>query len=554
MLKDELKKRNITISLRIFEPHDLATGWEVKALVENPDVFEDFFVKYPLKQVECFDDYYLYLLTLKLQSLSATIPLLLQEEHKTKIAELSGAAENAIQALGPGSIIKYINGNIKEIFDTDISKHDVRSVTLDLIAKYNTGISKETFLYLCDQFGYMLIDRFESFESVFEREPDLFQVIFPSGKLNDIYPYRIEKTLDIWQHITLKGKSNLKNTVSKNIPVLFDDIVLLSKSATIDNVMQIEGTVRKFHQFLQRIQSPLANQFAQYAKNTEALLFKNITEQGQSFQYEIPVAEIVKRWKATASRESRLLCITHEFSEVNGHYSLVSTLDKKPKLESALIDLVSTNIPTDDYYTMSHQQTLSICASVGTGAILGIIRDIETASDFYSLLLSAIKYISDGLHVENEDLDRDVEQLISMVQLVINNHNLDEITVHSLCYGAAMFICALSEKLLRLFYINLVKDRQYVPINKATMGELLSDSNTEILNVFGFHHIKSLSFFLMQTQPKNVGYNFRNKLAHWSAMSVNHLTPTYVAQLLWLFTDILNTVLWHLLEDTTEGD
>ena len=81
MLKDELKKRKIAISLRIFEPHDLATGWEVKAIVENPDIFEDFFSKYPMKQVESFDDYYLYLLSLKLQSLSAAIPFLLQEEH-----------------------------------------------------------------------------------------------------------------------------------------------------------------------------------------------------------------------------------------------------------------------------------------------------------------------------------------------------------------------------------------------------------------------------------------------------------------------------------------
>lgn len=43
-----------------------------------------------------------------------------------------------------------------------------------------------------------------------------------------------------------------------------------------------------------------------------------------------------------------------------------------------------------------------------------------------------------------------------------------------------MFICALSEKLLRLFYMSLIKDSLYVPINKATLGDLLSESNDDM--------------------------------------------------------------------------
>ena len=56
MLLDVIEQRHICISLRIFDPEDLATGWEVKAIIENPDIFEDFFSKYPLQQIECFDD------------------------------------------------------------------------------------------------------------------------------------------------------------------------------------------------------------------------------------------------------------------------------------------------------------------------------------------------------------------------------------------------------------------------------------------------------------------------------------------------------------------
>lgn len=299
MLLDVIEQRHICISLRIFDPEDLATGWEVKAIIENPDIFEDFFSKYPLQQIECFDDYYLYFLSLKMQNFSTIVPKLLQEDHKVKITALSKAAGSAVQALGPGSAIKYINGNIEEIFDTDVSKHDIHFVTLDFIAKYNSGIKKETFLYLCKNYGYLLIDRYEAFEDIFEQTPELFQTLFPSGKLDDISPYRLKKVLDIWQHIMLKAKSSLKDTVSMIIPVLFADVITLAESATIENVLQIEGIVRIFHSFLQRIRSPLANKFDPYAKDIEALLSKYITERGQSFKYEIPVEKIVEQWKAT---------------------------------------------------------------------------------------------------------------------------------------------------------------------------------------------------------------------------------------------------------------
>lgn len=554
MLKEELEKRKITISLRVFDPQDLAIGWEVKSIVENPDIFENFFLKYPLKPIEIFDDYFLYLLALKLESLSASIPFLLQEEHKLKIKSLSEAAQISVRELGPASVIKYINKNIEEIFNAEVSKHDIRFVTLDIIAKYNMGISKEAFSYICNNFGYLIIDRFELFESAFEREPDLFQSLFPSGKIEDINPYRLEKVLEIWQHITLKGKSNLKDSVSRKIPLLFNDIVALAESASIENVMQIEGTIRKFNNFLQRIQSPLANKFSQHAKNIETLLSENILERGHSFKYEIPVEEIIQRWKATPNWEIRLLSVTHDPIKIDEQYTFVSRLDKRPESKSVLMDLVSTNIPTDDYYTMSHQQKLSINASIGIGTIIGIIREQETASDFCSLLSSAVKFISDKLHAEGEMLEQDLDHLITMVQLVVDNHNSDEKIVHSLCYGATMFLCAFSEKLLRLFYLNLVKDRQYVPINKATLGELLNENNTDMLNAFGFHHIKSLSFFLMQTSHKNIGYNIRNNLAHWAGLSMNTISPTFMAQMLWLFTDILNTVFWYFLKDSMEGD
>lgn len=551
-LQDLLRSKNIIISLRNFGAQNLGTGWEVKFIVENPEVFDGLYSQYPLTELSSLDDYYLYLLSLKLVGMREVIPVLLQDEHKGIISKLSDEAEKALSSIGNGEVIKFINGNIQGIFDKDKTSHDVRFVTLDLVAKYSTGISRDTFAFLCSDYGYLLIDRFDQFEKTFEQNPDLFESIYPTGRLDEINSFRVDKTLDIWCHILSKGKSSLKEPVEKRVAVLAEDIKTLSETATIDNIMQVEGTIRKFHSFLQRIQSPLANEFAEYAKAAAGLLSKNILERGQSFHYEIPVEEIISRWKKTENWEVRLLSITHDLKSDEDALTCVSRLSREPETKHSLFDLVSTNVPTDDFFTMSHQQTLSIMASVGTGTMIGILRNQDTLMDYLNLVASAVQLISEQLNVEGEQLQQDVGMFSALVQLAAKNMEINNDATHGICYGASMYTCALSEKILRILYLYLTKDERYIPINKATIGELLLVSNAYMADVFGENHIKNLSFFLQRTAPSNVGQNMRNALAHWANISTEKMTPFFVAKMLWIFTDILNTVFWYCLKDVIE--
>lgn len=49
-LKTILESKNIIIPLRNYGIQDLSTGWEVKAIVENRDVFEDLYSQFPLRE------------------------------------------------------------------------------------------------------------------------------------------------------------------------------------------------------------------------------------------------------------------------------------------------------------------------------------------------------------------------------------------------------------------------------------------------------------------------------------------------------------------------
>lgn len=551
-LQDLLNSKNIILSLRNYDPKDLWTGWEVESIVENPDLFDDLYSRYPLTELSSLDDYHLYLLSLKLVGLREVIPVLLQDAHKEIISKLSDDAEKALSIVGNGDVIKFINGNIQDIFDKEKTPHDIRFVTLDLVAKYSAGISRDTFAFLCRDYGYLLIDRFDQFEKMFEQNPDLFESIYPTGRLDEINSFRVEQTLDIWCHILNKGKSSLKETVEKRVAVLAEDIRVLSKTATIENIMQVEGTIRTFHLFLQRIHSPLANEFAEYAKAAADLLSKNILEKGQSFRYEIPVEDIISRWKKTENWEARLLFLTHDLKPNEDALSCISRLSREPEEKHPLFDSVRTNIPTDDFFTMSHQQMLSIIASVGTGTMIGILRNQDTLMDYLNLVASAVQLIAEEFNAEGEQLKQDVGIFSALVQLVANNLEISNDATRGMCYGASMYTCAFSEKLLRILYLHLAKDERYIPINKATIGELLVASNTYIVDIFGETHIKNLSFFLQRTAPSNIGQNLRNSLAHWAGVSAEAMTPFFVAKMLWIFTDILNTVFWYCLKDVIE--
>jgi len=553
-LRTLLASKRIVISLRYYGVQDLGTGCDVKTIVDNPEIFDDLYLKYPLLKIEDIDDYYMYFLSQKIAMMSEIAPKLIHEEHKEKIKLLASEAKSAVDKIGPGPAIKFINSNVCILFDNKKSSNDIRSATIDFMAKYAAGIDQSVFYFLCKDYGYLLIDRFDDFERVFEAHPDLFSLLFPTGKLEEIDAYRFDTILRIWSHILSKNKSALKDSVKKDIPTLFEDIKKLSNAATIDNIMQIEGTIREFNLFLRKIKSPMANEFSKYAKAAESLLTRNLQERGERFAYKIPVEEIVNRWKETENWEVRLLSLTHDLKKGGEQIEAVSRLSAPSGAKDGLLDFVSTNIPTDDFFTMSHQQELSIIASIETGSMARIIGTLDTFRDYLSLIFSAVKFIAEATDANEENLQQDVSLLADLVQLVVEDQDAAKTATKPLSYGASMYICAFSEKLLRTVYTYIVKDECYVPTNKATLGELLNLDNYRMVEIFGENHIKNLAFYLSQTQPNGIGHNYRNSLAHWANITADNLTPMFMAQLLWLFTDILNTVFWYFFRNSMRGD
>ncbi len=104
------------------------------------------------------------------------------------------------------------------------------------------------------------------------------------------------------------------------------------------------------------------------------------------------------------------------------------------------------------------------------------------------------------------------------------------------------------EKLLRLIYLHLAKDKKYVP-SSITLGPLLSDSNEELRKLFGTPYIRNLSFFLSKTgNGQEIGRDYRNRFVHYIDISNEMLTIQFTSQILYLFLDVLNTVFLYCQE------
>lgn len=542
-----LDDNRITISLYDYGKHDLSIGWEVKSIVDNPEIFDDFFEKYPLKGIDSLDDYCLYLLAVKFTKMREYLPVLAQEEHKEKISNLADKASVAISGIKIGDAIRFINGNAPELMLRKHAIHDLYRVTLDLIAQYClSGIDKSVLEHLCDNYGYMLIDRYDQFEKCFEKHPDLFNRVFPTGQLERINPFRFEKVLGIWSHIIKKDGSKLKPIVERHIDELYADVEKLAESIDSENVIHYEGTVREFGAFLHRIKSLRAKEFDAHVKKTQEILDKYIQERGHVFSYEIPVKEVIDKWKATDVTIAHLLSLTHKHAGDTGEAEITSLLSNV-EVELSMAGFISTNIPTDAFFTPSRQRKLSFLSATCSAVIMGILRDEQTIDSYLSLMLGAIKTICQQTDIEDDDLVADMEYWARTVHLFADNTNSDEVIVRAMSYSVAMFTFALMEKVLRSTYFHETCGKLYVSQNNATMGTLLSENNSFINNIFGTDHIKHLAFFILRDPDSQVGENMRNSLAHWSGLKPNELEPYFTTKTIWLFTDVVNTILLHYL-------
>ncbi len=182
-----------------------------------------------------------------------------------------------------------------------------------------------------------------------------------------------------------------------------------------------------------------------------------------------------------------------------------------------------------------------------------IVQNKKGLVEYMALIHAAINLIMEDSNNDKKWLE-DVQFLFDNLKYMHQNSDKSpEIVIQSMCYTADMLICSWIEKLLRIACLDKRKEqpqkstkKKQQDYDKLTLGCWLNGKENAAIELLGEIHMRNLQKFL--SKYDGVGSNYRNSLAHWDNFNKEMLKPIFVSKMLWLFTDVLNTVLLYFLE------
>lgn len=510
----------------------------INQILDNYQNFEKL-VNTELATIENADGYITYLIFKQISVVEDSNLNRLTSDDGKKITDLCFKARSN-NKVEPKTLIEYIQNNFEEIFNLPIDY--IENITIDIIAKYPTGFHDEVQHYLFKNYTYFIIHQFDQFDEWFRKNPNYIKEMINVEFLEKNYWAYMSEILDILKHLKSKKSPDINKITEGLIKDIFDRLLTIveeydNKEHGTRDVFILEKVFTNFQEFLISIKSPLANTFKSSVDKVNSFVNNHIAENGQSFTNEIPYQSILEKFKAPESDISEL---THKVKESNQKRYLVSQMSLLEPEPKGLLDLVSSNDKTDDYFTRTHQQHLNTYLQVCSWFIYEIINDFNALRKFQIIIHYRIEFISHCLN-SREDLKEAGILLLNSISFLNGYREENPLLLRTQCYNTNILTFVMIEKLLRSLYLDLVKDKKYVP-NSITLGPLLGDSNEELKKFLGESYIKNLSFFLSKTgDGREIGHDYRNRFVHYKGISNEMLTLQFTSQILYLFVDVLNT-------------
>ena len=546
------------ISYKFYGIKDLSTGFDVKFVIDNHDILKNTFASVPrIVTIEHLDELRLFFLAKKISDMEEIIPYINSNENKAIAQDLITICHKYYNGIGKGVIIKYVNKSYRRIFNKNKLDHALVDVVLDFIFENNKGIKKSVWMFLADEYGYRLLNEYTKIKKVLLRNGYGSAMLDKMVKIENptsLIEYHLNDVFSVLSDILLNHKENDKLTrvAEQKTNQIYNIVDNLNEDDITERDLLIKDSIYgNLLDFLRRIKDKRANKFSQKVNEQKNKLESWLKSNGKTIQYEIPVGEIVNEWRKIENWELRLLNLTHNIHKENdGSIRVLSRLTECERPKSFL-DFCSTNMPTSEYFTYSRQLALQTYSNVGSGTIFAILLNDNDTEEYYRLLASAIHHIqSHSKSTRAKSISTDIDLLASNIETI--RKNKDKGDVKPFYYGASMMACALSEKLLKILYEDIMIDEQYLSSDSLELWSLLDSSNKKnpLIAIFGVNHLKHLAYFLCKDGNNQVGYGIRNSLAHLSDNIEEKLSDHLLSQLLWILTDILNTAFWYYASNT----
>lgn len=534
-VKSLVAEREIYLPLRHTEPDDLSVRWEIRSIVKNRDLFESLYSRYPLLRVFDLDTLYYYLLTRKIARMGELIQFLENDEADLLIGLIADAS--IVLRKTTRSAIAYINERTEEIFAGSQADNELKYASADFIIEYQNDVGWHVFEYLCRNSPKLIVSRYDEMRNVFAEHPQLFSLLFSPEHPVLVYEPGLQKVLDIWRQ-EFREDSPFRRLIDRQLDVLCrqSDIYF---HLLEPEILKTGPVIRAVAIFLEQIHSSRAAEFSEYAKEADKILHAYIRTAKYSREFNIPAGDAkLAHWKVIDPQTSRLDELTHRFNPGDDGRDYESFLGLLPQNRSAFtgIDGLTNRIPF-----------LLDLEEVNTGNFLTILANHQVFDDYIKKVRQAVSFVSRQAPFACNLLEDDAGMLIFLLTSVSKNINArNRQKREASCYSASVFCCGLTDKLLRSFYQYILQnDRSgQVKMPPYFMIGWIKEEKIPLAGSFTWEHRLGLVYFLSHIRDKSeYGKDYRNRLAHWAPdMNPRLMTPDWFARLLWLFTDVLNSV------------
>ena len=542
-LKILFADKNIYLPLRHCGADDISVNWEIDSIVKNRGFFESLYSDYPLIGVYDKDTFWYYFLTEKIYGMRGLCNYL-DRNNAGLLSSLSRQAGVALSKTTPGTIL-YIIENAEEIF-SDPEDPELRYAAADFIIRNQTdfitknqkGISSPVFDILCRRLPHLIVSRLGDLRQIFIEQQELFSLLFRDGRLQDILDIGLDDVLDAWREEYSETYSPFSSSINRCADRLWDEAKSFYESSLSEGkILKAVNVLRAVSLFLRQIHNGHAHEFAEYACAADQKLLEYLRVTVPSLKFRIPSDDAApQKWKPIDPLTVPLADLTHKNKStddpVQNHESFLSAYPKSHVLSKGL----------------RRESFLSELERVNAMNFLIILDNEEIFKDYIRKVRRAARIISKQPFMSGYLLQDDVSMLISMLVSVRRNIGArDNRHKEALCYSASMFSCCLTEKLLRLSYLYYSQHIQSVPnyIKKQQYFSLgcLASKQIKLAGSFTMDQREALMDFLTKIRNMKGYRSYRNKLAHWlSVMNPKSMTADLTSSLLWLFTDVLNSV------------
>lgn len=548
-----LENNKIEIGLTRYPENDYASGVEITAIVQNYQLLIDYYNNLDNFNIKSFEDYNAYMFLYKIIEYEKYVDIV-ADDKKAVFIQTINLLKILLDKYNKKAVFIYLNDNIKMISQYENNETfndiDLKIETINYCLKYKSAISKNTWEHLINNHSCLLMDNFKEFINVLKKEKNLIDLFFSKKNLNTVLEYRLDEIFNIL--ITLQKQEWFKKTFNKSILIITEFIDQKISDLKIEDAIISQTYVSKLYYFLDTIKSKKAKECFNKLEEQNKLLNEYLSIHGQKFSYEISIKDYVELIeKSTKDNKAKTILIylthycdnkifTHFFDQLIKNY------------KSGLTDFCSTNIKTNDFFTLGVQNDLGMEIQYHILKMNYILNsEIYTEllfKEVLKLLNSTFDYF--GIDKEKNELVDSLELLFSLVVNYVNILKDEEKEKYkhynqSLAYSIEMYTCGLIEKILRLIYKSIIDEESYINENSLSLGFLLDINNEVIKNLIGINHIRLLRFFLIN-DDNEVGEGIRNNLAHLKNIENKEFNYINVEKVLVLFFGVVTTIVLSL--------